>query len=100
MRLWKSSMFSNTTARPRCFISLGVAAEGLMMAPSGHRLPRSTAIPEFFLNGFLNGKITSRFQQGALLLFSQRLLPFTVSASLWRRPFAPSSLITAGSPPA
>src|SRR5258705_420748 len=35
MRSWKSSMLSNTTARPLCFISLGVAAEGLMMAPSG-----------------------------------------------------------------
>jgi len=100
MRLWKSSMFSNTTARPLCFISLGVAAEGLMIAPSGQRLPRSTAIPEFFLKGFLCWKITSRFQQGAFLLFSQRLLPFTVSASLCRRLFAPSSRITAGSPPA
>src|SRR5437879_13270466 len=53
MRLWKSSMFSNTTARPLCFMSLGVAAEGLMMAPSGQRLPRSTAMPEFFLKGFV-----------------------------------------------
>ena len=40
------------------------------------------------------------FQHGALLLFSQRLLPFTVSASRCRSPFAPSSRITAGSPPA
>ena len=53
-----------------------------MMAPSGHRLPRSTAMPVFFLNGFLNGKITSRFQQGASLLFSQMVLPFTVRAFL------------------
>ena len=51
MRVWKSSMFSKTTALPLCFISLGVAAEGLMIAPSGQRLPRSTAIPVFFLKG-------------------------------------------------
>src|SRR2546427_669913 len=82
-------MFSNTTARPRCLISLGVAAEGLMIAPSGHRLPRSTAMPEFFLKGFLKGKITARFQHGALLLFSQRLFPFPVSASACRRPVGP-----------
>ena len=71
-----------------------------MIAPSGARLPRSTAMPAFFLNGFLNGVITSRFQHGASLLFSQMVLPFTVSASLCSRPFSPSSRSTTGSPPA
>src|SRR4026207_1120045 len=55
MRLWKSSMFSNTTARPRCCMSLGVAAEGLMIAPSGHRVPRRTAVPACGLEGRLEG---------------------------------------------
>src|SRR3989441_7547053 len=72
MRRWKSSMFSNTTARARCVTSFGVAAEGLMMAPSGQRLPRSTAMPASFLNGDLKPWITSRFQHGATWLFSQR----------------------------
>ena len=35
-------MLSNTTARPVCRMSDGLAAEGLMMAPAGARLPRST----------------------------------------------------------
>src|SRR5881392_1329074 len=64
MRRWKSSMLSNTTARARCVMSFGVAAEGLMMAPSGHRLPRSTAMPASFLNGDLKPWITSRPQHG------------------------------------
>ena len=38
-------MFSNTTARPRCFIRLGDAADGLSTAPVGLRLPVNTAIP-------------------------------------------------------
>src|SRR5216683_2146850 len=65
MRRWKSSMFSNTTARARWCMSLGVAAEGLMMAPSGQRLPRSTAMPASFLNGDFKLWITSRFQHAA-----------------------------------
>ena len=36
----RSSMVSNTTARPVCCIRSGEAAEGLMTAPSGARLPR------------------------------------------------------------
>ena len=36
---------SNTTARPRCCSRCGEAAAGLMIAPSGARLPRSTAMP-------------------------------------------------------
>src|SRR6218665_198367 len=39
------SMSSNTTARPRCCISAGVAADGLMMAPAGARRPRRTPRP-------------------------------------------------------
>ena len=59
MRLWKSSLFSNTTARPRCIISAGVAALGLMTAPRGARLPRSTAMPALALNGASSGLMTS-----------------------------------------
>jgi hypothetical protein len=81
-------------------MSLGVAAEGLMMAPSGERLPRSTAMPVFSLNGCLNGKMTSRLWHGASLLFSQIVLPLTVIASLWSKAFSPSSRSTAGNPPA
>src|SRR3977135_782430 len=81
MRRWKSSMLSNTTARARCCISFGVAAEGLMMAPSGQRLPRSTAMPASFLNGDFKLWITSRFQHGASLLFSQTVLPLPGSGS-------------------
>ncbi|MNC90649.1 hypothetical protein D3C83_67730 [compost metagenome] len=98
--MWKSSIDSNTTARPRCFMSAGVAAEGLMIAPSGARLPRSTRMPVFSLKGFLKGKMTSRFQQGASLTFSQIDLPFTVKAFLWRSLFSPSSRSTTGRPPA
>ncbi|MNC85411.1 hypothetical protein D3C83_10080 [compost metagenome] len=100
MRLWKSSMFSNTTARPRCFMSFGVAAEGLMIAPPGHRLPRSTAMPVFFLNGLLNGVMTSVLWHGASFTFSQMVLPLTVKAFLSKRLFSPSSRNTAGNPPA
>ena len=59
MRVWKSSMFSNTTARPVCTISAGVAALGLITAPRGARLPRSTAMPALSLNGSSSGWITS-----------------------------------------
>ena len=52
-------MVSNTTARPRCVSSAGVAALGLMTAPRGARLPRSTAMPASALNGAANGLITS-----------------------------------------
>ena len=51
-------MFSNTTARPLCFISFGVAAEGFSTAPLGARLPRSTQMPPCGLNGFASGVIT------------------------------------------
>ena len=71
-----------------------------MIAPSGQRLPRSTAMPVSFLNGFLNVWMTSRFQQGASLLFSQIERPFAVSAPLCSLPASPSSRITAGTPPA
>ena len=59
MREWKSSMSSNTTARPVCFSKCGLAAEGLMTAPSGARFPRRTAIPLSGTTGFESGRITS-----------------------------------------
>ena len=51
-----SSMFSNTTARPVWRISSGEAAEGLMTAPSGARLPRRIAMPASGLNGVGEGR--------------------------------------------
>ena len=51
MRVCRSSIDSNTTARPVCCSSSGDAADGLMTAPSGARLPRSTAMPASRLNG-------------------------------------------------
>ena len=93
-------MLSKTTARPLCFMSFGVAADGLMIAPSGQRLPRSTAMPVSRLKGFPKGMITSGLSLRAARLFSQIDLPLAVSASLWMRPRSPSSRITTGSPPA
>ena len=52
-------MSSNTTARPLCFMSFGVAAEGFSTQPSGARLPRSTAMPPCGLNGLPSGVITA-----------------------------------------
>ena len=51
MRAWKSSMLSKTTARPRCRSRCGDAAAGLISAPSGARLPRSTAMPPSATSG-------------------------------------------------
>jgi hypothetical protein len=93
-----SSLSSNTTARPVCLSSAGVAADGLITAPSGLRLPRSTAMPAWGLNGSSNAWMTSRFQFGASLQLSHSVLPLTVSAS--RFSSGPSSRITAGRPPA
>ncbi|KEH14906.1 hypothetical protein GY15_02085 [Delftia sp. 670] len=45
MRWARSAAFSKTTARPSCSMSRGWAADCLMMAPPGARLPRSTAMP-------------------------------------------------------
>jgi hypothetical protein len=42
-----------------CTISAGVAALGLMTAPRGARLPRSTAMPALSLKGVASGWITS-----------------------------------------
>ena len=51
-------MFSNTTARPRCFISFGEAAEGLITAPSGERFPVRMAIPAADFSGLSTLRIT------------------------------------------
>ena len=45
-----------------------------MIAPSGARLPRRMAMPASGLNGSSKGVITSRFQHGASLTFSQMRL--------------------------
>ena len=74
-------MLSNTTARPRCFSRRGLAAEGLITAPSGARLPRSTAIPalrlEWFFERANHFAIPAR-RFGHILPYG---LPFTVIAS-------------------
>ena len=54
-----SSTDSNTTARPVCCSSFGLAAECLITAPRGARLPCSTAIAPSGLIGLSRGRITS-----------------------------------------
>ena len=98
MRAWKSSAFSNTTARPLCVIKAGVAALGLMTAPRGARLPRSTAMPALSLNGVRSGRITSGLSFLASAMFSPSVLPFAVSAPACR--YGSISFISAGRPPA
>ena len=44
IRLAKSAASSNTTARPSCSMSFSFAADCLMMAPPGAKLPCNTAI--------------------------------------------------------
>ncbi len=100
IRALRSSWFSNTTALPRCLSRRGSAADGLITAPSGQRFPRSTAIPEWALNGSSSRKMTSRLWHPASALFSARLLPVTVRASPSSSPPSHSSLMTAGNPPA
>ena len=58
MRARMSSIESKTRAGPTCCSSAGVAAAGLMIAPRGARLPRSTAMPASAINGVSRGKIT------------------------------------------
>ncbi len=70
-----------------------------MTAPSGARLPRSTAVPvPAGWKGWPSGMMTSRFQQGASATFSPTVLRVTVSAPACSR--SPSSRMTAGRPPA
>ena len=95
---WNSSIESNTTARPRCFISAGVAALGLMIAPRGARLPRRTAMPALALNGASNGLMTSVLKFSAPSMLAPTVLPLAVTASRWSR--CAISFITTGRPPA
>ncbi len=53
-------MSSKTTARPVCVSRCGLAAAGLMIAPSGARLPVSTAMPLSGTTGLVRGRMTSR----------------------------------------
>ena len=73
-------MLSNTTARPRCCISAGVAADGLMIAPRGARLPRSTAMPPLARSGASNGMMTSVCLGGSLTLQTLSPLVQTIGA--------------------
>ena len=59
MRAARSATESNTTARPVCCSSAGDAAECLITAPRGQRLPYSTAIAPCALIGRSSGRITS-----------------------------------------
>ena len=93
-------MSSNTTARPRCRSSCGDAAEGFSTAPSGARLPRSTAMPPEAVSARSTGRITSSFQFRTSLTSSQTGPPDTVRASLCSFPASPSARMTTGNPPA
>ncbi len=55
-------------------------------------------MPALATRGSSMGRMTSRFQQVAPAMFSATDLPVTVVAPVCRR--APSSAITAGTPPA
>ncbi len=91
-------MLSNTTALPRCRISAGEAADGLMMAPRGARLPFRTAMPPSSLNGAASGWITSGLKFSASATLSATLAPVTVNAALCSLPS--SSRMMTGRPPA
>ena len=62
-------MFSNTTARPRCRIRAGLAADGLRTAPSGARLPRRTAMPPSAVSALSSGRMTSASKTSAACAF-------------------------------
>ena len=57
-RAARSWMSSNTIAGPSCASRRGSAAENFITAPSGHRLPRSTASAPALPSGFERGRIT------------------------------------------
>src|ERR1700721_1032404 len=61
---WYDSGESKTRARPRCLSRCGEAADCLMTAPSGARLPRSTAVPvPAGWTGWCRGMRTAGVQQ-------------------------------------
>ena len=75
-------------------------ADCLMTAPSGARLPRSTAVPvPAGWSGSAMVLMTSWFQHSAPATLAPIPAPVTVIASAFSRPAA-SSRITAGRPPA
>ena len=98
MRAWRSAWSSNATARPRCVRSCGDAADTLITAPSGHRLPVRIASPPSGASGTPSGRMTSSFQQRASRTLSTSDRPFTVGASACSS--GSSSFSTTGSPPA
>ena len=64
-------MFSKTTARPRCCISAGVAADGLMHRAVGREVAAQHGDAALRRSAALSsGRITSSFQFGASLTFS------------------------------
>lgn len=75
-------------------------ADGLITAPRGARLPRSTAMPPWGVSALSTGRITSSFQFRASLTSSQSVSPETVSALPSSRPSSQRRLITTGRPPA
>ena len=98
MRRCRSAWSSNTTARPRWVRSWGDAADTLMTAPPGQRLPCRMARPPSAASGTPSGRMTSSFQLRASPTLSASERPFTVGA-------APSSSgssarSTTGRPPA
>jgi len=88
----------NTTARPVCFSSRGSIAAGLITAPSGARLPRSTARPSRSTSGLSRRRITSSLNTAAPAMFSPSVQPLTVGAPVSSRSVSCAS--SARRPPA
>ena len=98
MRACRSSMDSNTTARPRCENSERLAALGFITAPLGQRLPFNTQIPDTGLAGAASVRMTSRLKHSADAKLAPSGWPQTVMAFTSR--LGRSSFMTAGRPPA
>ena len=87
MREVISAWLAKTKARPRLRISLGEAALGLITAPPGAMLPRSTAKELPSVTGLESGRMTSSLYTLAYAILSPNVWPFTVRHSMRRYPF-------------
>ena len=98
MRADSSAWSSNTSARPLCLSSAGEAAEGLITAPSGARLPVNTARVLPSPMGLSMSRMMSSSRQRASVMFCPMVLPLTVRQSSVSR--LDTFCIRAGRPPA
>ena len=99
MRRTMSSTEAKTTARPVWLNSAGEAAECLMTAPPGARLPRSTAMPPVGFTGLAALRMMLWFgTSSAASATSPMVRPSMVGAE--RSRWSPSSFISFGTPPA